>query len=115
MNNQIETFLNYLLDTETTSEMAFYENISKSSDLFHIRYLKDWEQTVLRIIQQVHRFASVSTSSHVDNGRNSEELTMTSSSDDEDDDDDDVDEKQNNNQNKSSSNGNVTINHIDLF
>ncbi|CAF0862885.1 unnamed protein product [Adineta ricciae] len=104
MNNQIETFLNYLLDTESTSEMTFYENISKSSDLFHIRYLKDWEQTVLRTIQQVHRFANVSTSSHVDNGQNSE-LTMASSSE-EDDDDDDTDEKQNNNQNKSSSNGN---------
>ena len=111
MNNQIETFLNYLLDTETTSAMMFHENISKSSDLFHVRYLKDWEQTVLRTIQQVHRFASVSTSNDVDNGQNSEELTMTSSSDE----DDDTDEKQNSNQNKSSSNGNVTINYIELF
>ncbi|UJR27241.1 hypothetical protein I4U23_008536 [Adineta vaga] len=108
MNNQLETFIDYLLDTETTSEIVFIENISKYPELFQVHYLKDWELTILRKIQQVHRYAIVSTSNNVDDGHKSEDTTskdeessITSSDDDDDEDGED------NKDQKLSSNGNI--------
>ncbi|CAF0753138.1 unnamed protein product [Rotaria sordida] len=87
MNENIENFLNYLLDTEATSEIAFNENIHKNNELFHSRYLKDWEFLVNHKLQQVHPDIFVSTLSNVDSGQksesnDSEEESSTSSSDD---------------------------------
>ncbi|CAF1166012.1 unnamed protein product [Adineta steineri] len=75
MNNQIETYINYLLDTKTTSEIAFIENIQKNNELFHIRYLEDWKATVLCNLQQVHRNGVKATLNNVDNGHEVESDT----------------------------------------
>jgi hypothetical protein len=75
MNNQLESFIDYLLDTETTSETAFIENIQKNNELFQLRYLKDWEHTVLRKLQEVHRNTNTPILNNVDNGQKSESDT----------------------------------------
>jgi len=108
MNNQIQDFLNYLLDTETTSEIAFIETIHKNNELFQIRHLKDWEHTVFCKLQQVHRNTIISPLNNVDNGQRSEsensedESTISSSSDDDEEGDEDKDKK-------SPQNGHVNI------
>jgi hypothetical protein len=89
MDNDVETFLNYLLDTETTSEIAFNENIHKNNELFDLRYLKDWELSINRKLQQVHHNVIVSTLNKVDGDHKSEsdgfedDLLASSSDDDE--------------------------------
>lgn len=92
MNNQIETFFNYLLDTETTSEIVFIDNVQKNTEYFQGHYFKDWERLVLRKLQQVHRNDNTSTLKNSDVSPKSEnetpEETSTSLSSDEDDDDD---------------------------
>lgn len=101
MNNQIENFTNYLLDTETTSEIVFIENIHKNDELFQLHYLKDWELMVLRKLEQVHRNGVRHTLTNVDSSQNSQDnsskasSTSSSTSDDDDDDDDDDKQKQN--------------------
>jgi hypothetical protein len=112
MNNQIQNFLNYLLDTETTSERAFIETIQNNNELFQLRYLKDWEHTVFCKLQQVHRNAIISPLNNVDNGQKSEggessedELTTTSSEEEEED----GDEEEKDKDTKSTQNGRVNI------
>ena len=68
MNSRIETLLNYLLDTETTSEAAFIETIGKSDEFFHSRYLKEWEQVVNYHLSQINRNAITSPSKADENG-----------------------------------------------
>ncbi len=103
MNNQIQNFLNYLLDSETTSEIAFIENIHKNNELFQLRHLKDWELTVLSQLQHVHRNTIISPLNNIDNGQKSEsensenELTPSTSDEDEEDDEEDKDKKSNQN------------------
>lgn len=91
MNNQIENFFNYLLDWETTSESAFIETIQKHTEFFHSRYLKDWELTVFRYLQQVHRNVVTSSLSHTEvkpeneSSDDDESTSSSSSSEDEED------------------------------
>ena len=86
MNNQIENFLNYLLDWDTTSEIAFIETIQKHDEFFHSRYLKDWELTVFRYLQQVHHntITSPLNSTEVKSDSESSDDQSTSSSASED-------------------------------
>ncbi|CAF3527387.1 unnamed protein product [Rotaria sordida] len=99
MNNQIETFINYLLDTETTSEISFIENDHKKNELFQLHYIKDWEHMVLRKLQQVHRNGITSTLNNVDSSQKSESeissevSTASSSEDDEEEDEDNTNKK----------------------
>ncbi|CAF1144509.1 unnamed protein product [Rotaria sordida] len=89
MENDVETFLNYLLDTETTSEITFNENIHKNNELFDLRYLQDWKISVDRKLDQVHHNIIASTSDKVDGSQKSEsdgfedDLLSSSSDDDE--------------------------------
>lgn len=90
MNNRIETLLNYLLDTETTSEAAFIETIGKSDEFFHSRYLKEWEPVVNYHLTQINRNAVASASKTDENGSragsdSSDDEAALSSSDDEED------------------------------
>ena len=84
MANQIQTLLNYLLDSETTSERSFVETIQKHNELFQSRHLKDWEHTVLCKLQQLLRNTVITSLTNEDS--NSE------TSDDNDDDDDESSE-----------------------
>jgi hypothetical protein len=106
MNNQLESFIDYLLDTETTSETAFIENIQKNNELFQLRYLKDWEHTVLRKLQEVHRNTNTSILNSVGNGQKSE---SDSSDDDEDSSTTSSDEEEENKDKKSDLNEQVNI------
>ena len=54
-NQTIENLLNYLLDTETTSEITFTETIRSNEELFLIAHLKDWELIVLRKLKDLHQ------------------------------------------------------------
>jgi hypothetical protein len=72
MNDKIESFLNYLLDTEATSEIAFNENIHENNELFHSRYLNIWELLVNHKLQQVYPNAIVSTLNNVVSSQKSE-------------------------------------------
>ncbi|CAF2850851.1 unnamed protein product [Rotaria sp. Silwood2] len=99
MNNQIETFINYLLDTETTSEIAFIENIHKKNELFQLQYLKDWEHMVLRKLQQVHRNGITSTLKTIDSSQKaesetSEEVSTISSSEEEEEEEEEGEEEE---------------------
>ncbi|CAF4055452.1 unnamed protein product, partial [Rotaria sp. Silwood1] len=87
MNNQIENLINYLLDTETTSEISLIENIHKNNDLFQLRYIKDWKLVVLRKLEQIHPNAIVPTLINVNNDQksNSETLDEQDSSSEDDD------------------------------
>jgi hypothetical protein len=114
MNNQIQTFIDYLLDSETTSEIAFIENIHKNNEFFQLRYFKDWELTIFRKLQQVHRNTIVTTLNNVDNGQKSESdasdeesTTTTSSSEDE--------EQEENKDKNTSEKGHVNIYRLYLF
>lgn len=86
MNNQIENFLNYLLDWDTTSEIAFIETIQKHAEFFDSRYLKDWEHTVFRYLQQIHHepITSALISTEIKSDDESSDEQSTSSSEDED-------------------------------
>jgi hypothetical protein len=97
MNNQIQNFLTYLLDSVTTSETAFIETIQNNNDLFQSRRLKDWEQTVFRNLQQVHQNANISPLKNEDD----EHKSNSESSDDETSSDDEEE--------KTSENGHVNI------
>jgi hypothetical protein len=101
MSNQIQTFIDYLLDTETTSEIAFIENIQKNNELFQLRYFKDWELSVLRKLQQVHRNTIITALNNVESGKKSEgdtseeeSTTTISSSEDEEEEQEENKDKQ---------------------
>lgn len=72
MTDNIETFFNYLLDTEATSEITFNEIIHKNNELFHSRYLKIWETLVNRKLQQLHPNSIVPTLNNVASSQKSE-------------------------------------------
>ena len=90
MTNQIQNFLNYLLDSETTSEISFIETIKKNQELFQIRHLKDWEDTVFCKLQQLLRNTTISSVNNGDysikseNESSDDQSTSSSSSEDED-------------------------------
>ena len=113
MNNQIENFFHYLLDWETTSEIAFIETIQKHTELFQLRYIKDWEHTVFRYLQQVHRNTLTSPLAHAEvksESENSDDDESTSSSTSSSkEDEEDEDDKPNGNLNKFSSTQQTTI------
>lgn len=118
MSNQIQNFLNYLLDTETTSEIVFIETIQKNHELFHSRYLKDWEQTVFSKLQQVHRTSILTILNSVDNEQksendDSEDESMTTTTDSSTEDDDE--EEKENKDNTSTKNEQVNIKNMSLF
>jgi hypothetical protein len=102
MNNQIQNFLNYLLDSETTSEIAFIETIQKNNELYQSRHLKDWEQTVFRNLQQVHRNTHISPLNNGGNNQKSDSENSEDESPPSDDEEDNEDEK-------TSQNGHVNI------
>jgi hypothetical protein len=52
MNNQIETFIDFLLDTETTSEISFSQAILKNHELYHQRYQSNFDKVVNQKFQQ---------------------------------------------------------------
>jgi hypothetical protein len=56
INNQIETFIEFLLDTETTSEISFIQAISEKDDLYHERYQTSFEKIVNQKLQQWRDF-----------------------------------------------------------
>lgn len=120
MNNQIQNFLNYLLDSETTSEIAFIETIQKNNELFQLRHLKDWEQTVFAKIQQLHRTPIISTLLNSEDHRqkseneSSEDDSATAASSSTDDDDDDETEEVDKDK-KSTENKHVNINFFFLI
>lgn len=72
MDDKIETFFNYLLDTEATSDIAFDENIHENNELFDSRYLNIWESLVNQKIQQVYVDTIVSTLNNVSSSEESE-------------------------------------------
>jgi 16S rRNA C1402 (ribose-2'-O) methylase RsmI len=114
MNNQIENLIDYLLDTETTSEIVFIENIHKNKELFQIQHLKEWELTILRKLQQVHRHVIVSTLNNVDNGEksddhNSDEDSSTSEDEDEEEEEEEGEKEKENEDQKPPQNENVII------
>ena len=52
MNNQIQTFIEFLLDTETTSEVSFSEAILEKNEFYHKRHRSIFEKIVDQKIQQ---------------------------------------------------------------
>ena len=54
-NQTIENLLNYLLDTETTSEITFTETIRSNEERFLIAHIKEWEVIVLRKLKELHQ------------------------------------------------------------
>ncbi len=59
MNQKIETFLTYLLDTETTSEVTFFETICKHDELFEADYLNNWKSAICYQLLLIHQNSSV--------------------------------------------------------
>ncbi|CAF0855267.1 unnamed protein product [Adineta steineri] len=51
MSDRIQKFVDYLLDTETTSNIVFNQDIKKNNELFHLRYRNDFEQVVNEKLQ----------------------------------------------------------------
>ncbi len=52
MNNQIGTFIDFLLDTETTSEISFSQAILEKDELYHQRHQSNFEKVLNRKFQQ---------------------------------------------------------------
>lgn len=52
MNNQIETFIDFLLDTETTSDILFSQTILEKDELYHKRYQINFEKIINKKLQQ---------------------------------------------------------------
>jgi hypothetical protein len=52
MNNSVEIFIEYLLDTETTSEILFSDDLLKKDILCHKKYLPDFEQLIDNKLKQ---------------------------------------------------------------
>jgi hypothetical protein len=46
MGDRIRSFLEYLLDTETTSEVVFYEKLHENKELFETRFRSAYESTI---------------------------------------------------------------------
>ena len=46
MSDRIRSFLEYLLDTETTSEVAFYEKLHENKELLETRFRSAYESTI---------------------------------------------------------------------
>ncbi len=52
MHSQIGTFIEFLLDTETTSEVLFSQAILEKDELYHKRYQSSFETVVNQKLQQ---------------------------------------------------------------
>jgi hypothetical protein len=52
MNNPVEIFIEYLLDTETTSEISFNDDLLKKDIMCHKEYLSDFEQLIDNKLKQ---------------------------------------------------------------
>ena len=52
MNNQIQTMIDFLLDTETTSEVLFNQTILEKEALYHKRHQASFERVVNQKLQQ---------------------------------------------------------------
>lgn len=52
MNNSINTFIEYLLDTQTTSDVLFNDTILKEQPFYGRRYLFNYEGIINRKFQQ---------------------------------------------------------------
>ena len=52
MNNLINTFIEYLLDTQTTSDVLFNETIARKETPYNRRYLSSYEKIIDRKFQQ---------------------------------------------------------------
>jgi len=52
MNSQIGSFIEFLLDTETTSEVSFSQTILEKDELYHKRYQSSFETVVNQKLQQ---------------------------------------------------------------
>ena len=58
MNNRIQKITEHLLNTRTTSEKSFIQEIEKNNELFHMRHQNDFKQVVddkLRHWQNISR------------------------------------------------------------
>lgn len=51
-NNAINTFIEYLLDTQTTSDVSFNEAIARNETLYHRRYLSVYQRILDQKFQQ---------------------------------------------------------------
>lgn len=52
MTNQIGTFIEFLLDTETTSEISFSQAILENDELYDKRYQNSFERVINQKLQQ---------------------------------------------------------------
>ena len=72
MDNQIQTFLDFLLDTETTSEVAFSQAIIKQDALYQARYRSIYEKLVDGKLQEWKEFNQKHQNVTTDRGSESE-------------------------------------------
>ncbi|CAF0759137.1 unnamed protein product [Adineta steineri] len=67
MSDRIQKFVDYLLDTETTSNIVFNQDIKKNNELFHLRYRNDFEQVVNEKLQLWRNINRAEQSAAADN------------------------------------------------
>ncbi|CAF0782411.1 unnamed protein product [Didymodactylos carnosus] len=90
MTSRIQTFVEYLLDTETTSEICFSQAIQKHNELFHAHHRTEFEQVITYKLQQWRdtnrtdqgAVTTITSNTGVEPSESSSEEEETSSSDD---------------------------------
>ena len=84
MDTSVRTFLDYLLDVETTSDVTFNEEVLRNDQFYHKHYLSDFEQIVENKLKQWKDFDQKEPSAIVNkSAKKSQSGTTNDESDDE--------------------------------
>ena len=101
-HNEIETFINFLLDTETTSEIVFNEKLTDNKDFYQEKYRSIFETIIDKKFQLWNQFCQNEQRILEDRiaTNNSKEPIRSSDNDDDDDDELDFEEDSSSDENK---------------
>jgi len=105
-HNEIETFINFLLDTETTSEIVFNEKLTDNKDFYQEKYRSIFETIIDKKFQLWNQFCQNEQRILEDRiaTNNRKEPIRSSDNDDDDDDELDFEEDSSSDENKQRSN-----------
>ena len=112
MNKQINTFIEFLLDTQATSDVLFNETISKDTIFFERQYLLIYQKIVDRKLQQWKDYYQKEQRAIAEQ---SSEESSESNSEDDDDDYDEAEEEEERNKDEKPSKSTAQVRDVELI